>query len=316
MKNNLRLGLILFIITALTGLILGAANSVTAGPIAETAAKAKQAAMKEILPKADEFKEVENKSNDTILEVNAGYKNNEIVGYALKVAPKGYGGAVQMMVGISNEGTIGGIKILSHSETPGLGANAPKPKFSGQFANKSISKQLQVKKGKASKDNEIQALTGATITSRAVTGGVNNAIDFYKSELNTDSKNASEENNSDATIFEANTISDGYSIKVEANGFGGTICVEVALSNDGIVKNVQVLSHSETDGLGTQVTDPEFLSQFIDKTAETFKLTNEDPSDDNAVQAISGATVSSTAITNAVNLAVEYYNSNLKGGQN
>jgi H+/Na+-translocating ferredoxin:NAD+ oxidoreductase subunit G len=316
MKNNLRLGLILFLITALTGLTLGAANSITAGPIAETKAKAKQAAMQEILPAADEFKEIADKNNDTVLEVNAGYKNDEIVGYALKVAPKGYGGKVEMMVGISNEGIIGGIKILSHSETPGLGANAPKPKFSGQFAKKSISKKLQVIKGKASKENEVEALTGATITSRAVTGGVNSAIDFYKSELSTDSKNASEENSADAEVLESNTISDGYSIKVESNGYGGAINLEVTLSNDGIVKNVQVLSHSETDGLGSQAAKPEFLSQFIDETAEEFNLTNEESSDDNAVQAISGATVSSTAITNAVNSAVEYYNSNLKGGQN
>lgn len=316
MKNNLRLGLILFLITALTGITLGFANSVTAGPIAETAAKAKQAAMKEILPEADEFKEVADKSNDTILEVNAGYKNNEIVGYALKVAPRGYGGTVETMVAISNEGVVSGIKILKHSETPGLGANAPKPKFSGQFTKKSIIKKLQVIKGTASKDNEIEALTGATITSRAVTSGVNSAIDFYKSELNADSENMSTEISSDATVLESETISDGYSIKVESNGYGGAINVEVTLSNDGIVKNVQVLSHSETDGLGAQVAKPEFLAQFIDKTTEAFNLTNEKPLNDNEIQAISGATVSSTAIINAVNSAVEYYNSNLKGGQN
>jgi electron transport complex protein RnfG len=183
MKNNLRLGLVLLIITAIAGLILGGAHSITAGPIAETAKKAKQAAMIEILPQADEFKEVADKTNDKILEVNAGYKNGEIVGYALKVAPSGYGGAIEMMVGISNEGKIGGIKILSHTETPGLGANAPKIEFSGQYTDKPISKKLQVVKGTASNDNEIEALTGATITSRAVTTGVNSAVEYYNSNL-------------------------------------------------------------------------------------------------------------------------------------
>lgn len=183
MKDNLRLGFILLFITALAGLALGGAYSITKGPIAETAAKEKQAAMIEILPQAGEFKEFEDKTNEKILEVNAGYKDGEIIGYALKVAPKGYAGAIEMMIGISNDGTIGGIKILSHSETPGLGANAPNPEFSGQFEKKSIDNSLEVVKTGASKENEVQALTGATITSRAVTDGVNDAVEFYKSTL-------------------------------------------------------------------------------------------------------------------------------------
>lgn len=183
MKNNLRLGFILFLITALAGLALSTVHNVTAGPIAEANAKAKQAAMNEILKEAEEFELLEDKSNDKILEVNAGYKNGEIIGYALKVSPKGYGGNVEIMVGISNEGSIGGIKILSHSETPGLGAKAPDPEFSGQFTGKSIDKKLEVVKGTGSNDNEIDAITGATITSRAVTNGVNDAVDFYNSDL-------------------------------------------------------------------------------------------------------------------------------------
>lgn len=322
MKDNLRLGLVLFIITAIAGLILGGAHSITAGPIAETAAKAKQAAMIEILPQADEFKEVSDKTNDKILEVNVGYKSGKIVGYALKVAPSGYGGTIEMMVGVSNEGKIGGIKILSHTETPGLGANAPKIAFSGQYTDKSISKKLQVVKGTASNDNEIEALTGATITSRAVTNGVNDAVDFYKSQLNKNTENKDEEEStSDAKVIEANPIKENnniseHAIKVEVNGFGDPIEVMVTITNEGVVKNVEVLSHSETPGLGSVAAEPEFLEQFINKSAKNFKLSQNKTSKDNEIEAIAGATVSSTAITDAVNSAVEYYNSNLKGEQN
>ncbi len=183
MKNNLRLGMILLLIAALAGLSLGAVHSITAEPIKEANASAKQNAMIEILPKVDEFKDHQIELNDKILEVNAGYKDGEIIGYAIKVSPKGYNGAVEIMVGIYTDGTIGGIKILSHSETPGLGANAPKPKFSGQFANKSTSEELEVVKGTASAENQVEAITGATITSRAVVNGVNDAVEFYNSNL-------------------------------------------------------------------------------------------------------------------------------------
>lgn len=183
MKKNIKLGMILFLITALSGLALSVVHDITAGPIAAAKAKTKQAAMTEILKEADEFKLLEDKANDKILEVNAGYKNGELIGYALKVSPKGYGGTVEIMVGISTKGSIGGIKILSHSETPGLGAKASEPDFSDLFTGKSIDKKLEVVKGKASNDNEIDAITGATITSRAVTNGVNDAVDFYNSNL-------------------------------------------------------------------------------------------------------------------------------------
>ena len=81
-----------------------------------------------------------------------------------------------------------GIKILSHTETPGLGANAPKPQFSGQYKDKPIENKLEVVKVAPTKDNEIQAITGSTITSKAVTLGVNDAIDFYNTSLKGDKK--------------------------------------------------------------------------------------------------------------------------------
>ena len=115
-------------------------------------------------------------------------KGTEIAGYAIKVAPKGYGGPVEIMVGISTDGKVTGIKILSHTETPGLGANAPQPKFSDQYKDKPTKDKLEVVKTVPSKENQIQAITGATITSKAVTLGVNDAIDFYNSSLKGDKK--------------------------------------------------------------------------------------------------------------------------------
>lgn len=183
MKENLRLGAILLIITAVAGLLLGSAYVVTKEPIAKQDELTKAEAMKEVLPEASEFKAKDAALEGVVKEVYEGTASEKVVGYAVKVAPKGYGGTIELTVGISTEGKVTGIKITSLSETPGLGANAPKPKFSGQFKGKPIGKKLQVVKKAPSSGNEIEAITGATITSKAVTGGVNEAINFYNNKL-------------------------------------------------------------------------------------------------------------------------------------
>lgn len=178
-----KLSAILFLIAGLAGILLGFVHDITKEPIAKAELATKQKAMIEILPKAEEFKTKEMELPEQILEVNEAYASGEIVGYTIKVAPKGYSGAVEIMVGLYTDGTTGGIKILSHTETPGLGANAVKPDFSDQFKNKATDASLSVIKGTATNDSEIEALTGATITSNAVVKGVNDALDFYNSTL-------------------------------------------------------------------------------------------------------------------------------------
>ncbi|GAA0744949.1 RnfABCDGE type electron transport complex subunit G [Clostridium oceanicum] len=182
-NETLKLGLKLLLVTAVAGLILGGAFLVTKDPIAKQVAKTNSEAMKEVLPKADSFEIMDGKSKGNVTEVNEGKKSSDVSGYAIKVLTKGYGGQIEMMVGVSKEGEVKGIKILSHSETPGLGANAPQPKFSGQFKGKPTDKKLEVVKTAPANKSEVQAITGATITSRAVTKGVNEAVDYYKAEL-------------------------------------------------------------------------------------------------------------------------------------
>ena len=91
----------------------------------------KNAAMREILPDAEDFEEFkfDNSSTPEILAVQSGVKGGANVGYCLNISTKGYGGDINMMVGISADGTVKGIKILSHTETPGLGAKAAEPEF-------------------------------------------------------------------------------------------------------------------------------------------------------------------------------------------
>lgn len=184
-KEIISLGLILFLITAIAAVILGGAYQVTKEPIAIQQKKENDDAMKEVLPKAETFEKQEIQLDETsiIKEVNQGKTGSDVAGYAIKVSPKGYAGLIEMMVGISEDGKVEGIKILNHSETPGLGAKAPEPEFSGQYKGKSIEQPIVVVKADPAKDNEIKAITGATISSNAVTTGVNEAINFYNEQL-------------------------------------------------------------------------------------------------------------------------------------
>lgn len=188
-SDLLRLGIILLIITAFAGLLLGVAYNITKEPIAKQTEKENNNAMKEILTKAKTFKKKEDaKLPENILELNEAKVDNDTIGYAIKIQTKGYGGKIDLMVGISKEGKIEGIKILNQSETPGLGANSTNRNFYNQYKGKPIDKDIEVVKTKPSKDTEIQAITGATITSRAVTSAVNEAVKYYKSELEGGSK--------------------------------------------------------------------------------------------------------------------------------
>lgn len=181
--NIFKLGLILVIITGCASLILALVFNVTKEPIARQEKLKNEMAMKELITDAESFdiKDVEVSGN--VLEVNEGKNSNGTVGYTLKMTTKGYGGEVILMVGVSTEGTITGMKVLSQSETPGLGANATQPSFYEQFKDKKIDEALAVVKAAPSKENEIQAITGATITSNAVATAVNEAVSFYKENL-------------------------------------------------------------------------------------------------------------------------------------
>ncbi len=89
---------------------------------------------------------------------------------------KSYGGDIQVMVGIKADGSVNAVELLQINDTPGLGMNAKNPEFLKQFENKTAG--ISVNKNTPA-ENEIQALTGATITSNAVTGAVNTALENF-----------------------------------------------------------------------------------------------------------------------------------------
>ncbi len=180
MDNKIvRLGTILFGITAATGLILGAVQGVTEAPIAAQREAQKTAALASVLPGASKFEPLPLQSpNGAVTEAFAASDEKGPAGWCLTVATKGFGGPMTLVAGIDAGGTVRGISILEMNETPGLGARAREETFSGQFAGKSAKHALTVVKAPPEKDNQIQAISGATISSRAVTGAVNAACAY------------------------------------------------------------------------------------------------------------------------------------------
>lgn len=177
MKENIKLGCTLLIITALAGLILSFAYDITRKPIEARALEEKSAAMKVVL-QAEEFAPVE-ESNlpENITGIYEAKNGGANAGYVFTLNTKGYGGNIEMMVGINADSTISGIDILKHTETPGLGAKAKEdPSFGEQFKGVSADKAISL-------GSDVQAITGATITSTGVTNGVNEAIEYFNSNL-------------------------------------------------------------------------------------------------------------------------------------
>ncbi len=165
-----RLALTLLIITAVVAAALAGVNAVTAPVIASLTAQKTQQAIEAVLPGGGEA--VESFADETGL-VKAVYASQS--GYAIQVAPSGFDGEISMMVGISKEGKVLGIDVISHTETAGLGAVAAAKNSAGEsFRSQFIGQNGDLA---VSKDGgSIDAITGATITSRAVTEGVNAAL--------------------------------------------------------------------------------------------------------------------------------------------
>ncbi len=183
MSKIIRLSLVLLLITAVTGVILGAVYTMTLEPIRKVKEREKMEALAATLPGAKEFKTLPLNGNPGIItEINEGSNGAEVVGYNFTVTPKGYAGPIELVVGVAKDGRVMDIKILKHGETPGLGAKAAEPLFAGQFKNKAVPR-IEVSKTPPASDAEIQAISGATITSRAVASGVNTALDYWKANF-------------------------------------------------------------------------------------------------------------------------------------
>lgn len=196
LKNTI----VMLAVTFVAVLALAVVNQVTRGPIEQAEINARAEVYKVVYADAAGFAEIEN--SDALLDNSQaalekeGFKGctvndalavtgngGEIEGYVIAAtSPQGYGGDVQVAVGITKDGVIKGVSVVANSETAGIGSKCTEPEFTNRFANKKA-EILEYTKSGATADNQIDAMSGATVSTNAVTEAVNTAIVFYNSQL-------------------------------------------------------------------------------------------------------------------------------------
>ena len=164
MRKIIKLALILAVICAISAGLLAYVYLFTAPKIDLNVKAAFEISLRQVLPAAEKFNPTKDKG------IHAGLKGQEKIGVAISVAPRGYAGQLEMLVGVNQDGKIEGLKVFRQKETPGLGSKVTKNSFLNQFIGKSLKDKLEPKQ-------DIDAITGATITSRAACKGVREALE-------------------------------------------------------------------------------------------------------------------------------------------
>lgn len=167
----------LLLIAAVAGVALAVTNQITKGPIEEGKIAAANEARRGVMPEAEEFEEITD-IPEGIDSVYTAKKGGEVIGYTAQVTVNGYGGKIEVTVGMSVDGMITGISVggSEFSETPGLGEKTKSIEFRSRFLGLKFDPENPFKAEKTpQKENEIQAVTSATISSQAVTDGVDTA---------------------------------------------------------------------------------------------------------------------------------------------
>ena len=263
----------LVVICLVSALLLASFNLLTKDPIQQNSQRAAEETRTRMLPIASSFEAMEVSEGSNMDSVYQGLDaSGEPVGYVIQTTVNGYGGEVVVTLGMDMDGVITGVDVggENFSETPGLGALAKEPAFTQQYIGKKVPLTL-VKGNEPKGENTIDAISGATRTSSAVNGGINLA-GKYISDLS----------------------GGGSPNTASAQGFGGPVAVTLELDASGAISSITIGDDyfNETEGYGKKALEDSFSSQFIGMKP---------PLALSDIDAISGATVTSTAVVNAIN---------------
>ena len=344
-KDIIKPSLVLLIVCAVVTGTLAYVNGVTKPIIEENQRIAKQEAMSEVLINAKNFSDpisYEELKKEGFPVSNTIRNIYEAVdcGYVVEAAVKGYGGEVNMMIGIDLDKNVKGIKITSHNETPGLGAKVANDEFLEQHYGPVPERGFVVVKGVSKSDPEIEAVSGATISTMAVTQGVSDAAKLISAiidDVREEQKDPKEVALPGAVEFfepvaaekllaEGYNVTErivnlyeskdnGYVVEVSSEGYNGPVIMMVGFDTAKNITGIKIIEHNETSGLGSQIEDPQFLEQFKGSipAENMFKVVTRSTNERNEIEAVSHATTSSLAVTRGVTDAIALINS-LAGG--
>ena len=281
----------LLIITLVAGIALGITDALTRNPIAEQERIQAENARKSVLKDAVSFEQLSIVEDASVAWAYAGIgEDGQPIGYVAQKTIKGFGGDVDVIVGVNVQDpenlTLTGISVggSKFKETAGLGARSKDKAFTDQFIGKTVPLKL-IKNSADKADNTIDAITSATVTSNAVVNGVNDVVKFVKSDILGIAGIEMPERPADAQVFGAS-----------AKGKQGPVYVEAAFDADDAITYISVGNEEYKEDMDGGAREADFLIQFIGKKA---------PVDIADVDTITGSTVTSTAVVNALNQAYE-----------
>ncbi len=287
-KKQLPSYVILAIIALVAALALAVTNAITEGPIKEHEEAAQNAAFQSVM-EADAFSTMDIPEGYEVSKLVEAKKDGQTIGYCAVSSAKGYGGDVAVTLGVDMDGKVTGAQIgdTNFSETAGFGARWQEAERAEQF--KGVS---------AYGGDTIEAISGATITSKAVLTASNNVLKCISHVLGKEvegdplSFGAKQETETEPVVLTGD-VHQG-----KASGFGGgEVVARLTLNDDGTVSALVIDASTQTEGIGTRCAGEEFTAQFIGKSGP-FTLGD-------GVDALASATVTSTAAVEAINAALE-----------
>jgi electron transport complex protein RnfG len=326
-KDILRLGIILLLICAIATGILAWVNSSTINIITDRKAKEAIETRQKLMPDAKTFEEKKAVEDTTLAYFIAKDDKGETLGYTFVAENRGYSSVVKTMVALDKTFKIITIQVIDQNETPGLGTWCQDKSFPDRF------KGLGVEDLKVDKDGgKVKSITGATITTRAITNSVHDAIQVIQGDVTVEepaTPGQQTEKKMDKTMLiiqkmlpAAKTIDEvtavnkkgfnyylakddkdsflAYAFIAQKKGYCSVIRSLVCVDKNYKITHLKVLKLNETPGLGNLCADNDFIQKFLHKGPTELKLDK----DGGNIAAITGATISSNAMTSSIREAV------------
>jgi electron transport complex protein RnfG len=331
-KDILRLGIILLLISALATGILAWVNAQTIQVINDRKIKEAADTRQAMMPDAKTFEEKKSAEDTTFVYYIARNDKGEVIGYNFVAAKRGYSSIIKTMVALDKDYKITSLQVIDQNETPGLGTHCLDKDFPAKFIGMNETTLKVDKDG-----GQIKSITGATITTRAITNSLRDAILMVKEDLALLKEAAGKKDEAgkpvDPKALKAAKIRQqmmpaaknfveykakadtnfvyyiakddkdqtvGYILYGSQKGYCSVIKTAACLDNELNIVKVKVLKQDETPGLGSLCMDDEFISQFKGKGLNSLKIDK----DGGPIVAVTGATITSRAITKSLNNAV------------
>ncbi len=311
MKKKLPSWLVLTIIGVVVAAMLGGVDMLTRDQIAKNAEQQAVRDRQAVFAEADEFRALELAEGSSVDACYEAYQSGKLIGYVTQLTVTGCQGPVEVLTGFDLDGNIIAMQPggPSFKETPGLGSKVQEAKFRDQFVG--LTPPLKLKE-------DVDAVSGATISSTAVVLAVNTSGIFLKDliapagsaklDLPEDTQfggvlpgaTTKEEVSPAPDGVDALYTSDaGVVVFITGKGRNGDIQVQVGVAHSGQVAGVYIdpEKHQETPGIGSVIEQDYFLNQFLGKSGEFTEGDN--------VDAVSGATISSSAVIDCINRALK-----------